>query len=190
MNIRACENFDYTLSVISRIKNLYDMGDDDIIDDIRDCSINEEFDVEGYEKVHEAAPFEYGEYLEDRDIEKYFCASEDMTEYYRLARKIGKLMGWIEENNHYIKEINNFVWKELRSVGDNYNFYEELYTGTRHKYASSLIIYVYPEFYEYWDLYFALREIFNNYSIQRKRLENEYQKLISSQYTAEMKEAA
>lgn len=190
MSMDRCELFEYALTVIRFVKNLYDMGDYDAVEEISDCSLNEDFDVEGFEKMHRAAPFETVDYDENGDNEKFFYSSEDMTEFYRIARKIGKLKGWTEENNRFIEQSKEFVWNELRGVKDNFYFYEKVYTGTRHKYASSVIIYVYPEFYQYLDLYFALRRIFNYYAEQKKRLESKYKRLISARYIAEIKEAA
>lgn len=190
MSMDKCELFEYALTVIRFVKELYDMEDYDAVEEIGDCSMNEDFDAEGFEKIYEAAPFEVVSYDDYGDSEKIFCSSEDMTEFYRIARKIGKLRGWTEENNRYINQSKEFVWNELRGVRDNFNFFEKLYTGTRHKYASSVIIYIYPEFYQYWDLYFALRRIFNYYSEQKTRLESRYQRLTTPKYIAEIKEAA
>lgn len=190
MDLRKCEEFGYVLDIIHRVKMLYDAGDDEAVEVMGNCTLGEEFEFEGYEHLCDAAPFSSVDYVEKYECEKYFFASEDMTEYYRLARKIGGLKGWSVKNNRYIQQAIQYDINTLRSVnGDGY-ISGTIYSKTHHKYASSWVIYVYSEFYNYWELFFALRDIFNNYSMQKKVLECEYRKLICEQCNQEMEAAA
>lgn len=174
-------DYEVVLSNLYKLKLLDENTEEDIQETIGDCILDEEFEIEGYERLYEAAPFTRIKYSEDGECDQYFFASEDMTEYYRLAKKIGRLKGWKESDNPYLKDAYCADIRRLRKIDDYGSVWGNLYTKTNHQYASSWIIYVYCEFYDYWGLFFAIRDIFSYYARQVKRLRLEYVRLFSKQ---------
>lgn len=59
--------------------------------------------------------------------------------------------------------------------------YGDVYSGTKHKYASSVNVYVYEEgcFYDYVGLYFSINTIFHYYEKQLKKLKKIYAGIIA-----------
>ena len=98
------------------------------------------------------------------------------SEYYRLAKKIGRLMGWSNKKNKYIKETLSYTIDRLNQINSGGCCYGDVYSGTKHKYASSINMYVYEEcgFYDYEGIYFAINAIFAYYEKQLKRLKRIY----------------
>lgn len=182
MDTAKCEAFCYVLDVISSIKKLYDEGDVEVAETLECCPLDDEFEFEGYQHLCEAAPFADMEYIEDMDCEKYFFSSEAMTEYYRLAKKIGRLKGWSEKNNPYIRAACDYDMTMLDGIS-NGEISGVLYMGTKHKYASSWIMHIYSGFFDYWNLFFALRDIFNHYENEKAALEMVYERLTAQNET-------
>lgn len=177
MNADKLSYYEPLISFISHIKHEYDYGDEEILEFVADCTLDESFEIEGYQHLDYAAPFTAYEYNDQYECAKYYFSSEDITEYYKLAYKIGELKGW-RGNNKYCEEAFNYDLDALRCVDTNCCVNGTLFMKTRHKYASGWLMYIYQDFYDYWGMCFAIRDIFHHYKIRRKALEREYNKLL------------
>lgn len=178
-----CIDCNLMLDQLYYLKVLDENTSEDIQEVMGDCTLGEEFEVEGYERMEDAAPFANISYSESCDCTKYFFSSEEMTEYYRIVRKIGRLKGWKEKDNPYLIDACNADIKQFRMINNNGSVYGNLYTKTNHKYASSWVLYVYSDFYDYWDLFFAIRNIFGQYKKRLQRIKLKYNRLLSEPIT-------
>lgn len=176
-------DYDLMLSHLYQLKLLDESTDEDIQEVMGDCVLDEGFEVEGYMHMNEAAPFTNIMSNEGGGYDRYFFSSEEITEYYRLVKKIGILKGWKEEDNPYFNNACNDDIKKLRAVSEYGCVYGDLHTKTNHKYASAWVIYVYYDFYDYWSLFFAIRNIFRQYEKRLQSLKLEYNRLLSEQIT-------
>lgn len=177
MNAENLSYYEPLISFISKIKREYDYGNEGIVEFVSDCSLDESFEIEGYEHLECAAPFTAYDYIDQYECGKYYFSSKDITEYYKLAYKIGELKGW-RGNNKYCQEAFEYDLDALRIVDTNGCVSGTLYMKTRHKYASGWLMYIHQDFYDYWAMCFAIQDIFHHYKIKRKALEREYKKLL------------
>lgn len=177
MNAERISDYERLVNFISQIKHEYEYGNEGIVDFVSDCSLDECFEPEGYEHLDRAAPFTAYEFIEQHECDKYYFSSEDITEYYKLAYKIGKLKGW-GGNNKYCNDAFRYDLDALHRVDTNGCVSGTLFMKTRHKYASGWLMHIYMDFYDYWSLCFAIQDIFHHYKIRRKALEREYKELL------------
>lgn len=111
-----------------------------------------------------------------------FFSSEYMTEYYKLAKKIGHLYGWKERENIYISNGRHTTLNFLNKMDSCNACCGVVHTGTRHKYASSLTVYIYEEeFYNYMELYFVINAIFRFFEKEVEKLKKIYISMLSVQ---------
>lgn len=172
---------DCMLSFIGRLKRFYDECGEKAFIDLSYMILNEETEFLFYETINESDFLVSMEYDEEKYLCRYFFSSENMTEYYKLAKKIGRLKGWSNKENKYISEALNYTLKCLDKIDTCGCCYGTVYSGTKHKYASSVNIYVYEEgcFYDYVGLYFAINTIFYYYEKQLKKLKKIYAGIIA-----------
>ena len=91
-----------------------------------------------------------------------------MTEYYKLAKKIGHLYGWKKHENIYISNGRHTTLNFLNNM-DSCN-------------ASSLTVYIYEEeFYNYMKLYFVINAIFRFFEKEVEKLKKIYISMLSVQ---------
>ena len=90
-------------------------------------------------------------------------------------------MGWSNKKNKYIKETLSYTIDRLNQINSGGCCYGDVYSGTKHKYASSVNVYVYEEgcFYDYVGLYFSINTIFHYYEKQLKKLKKIYAGIIA-----------
>lgn len=113
---------------------------------------------------------------------KCFFQAEYMTEYYKLAKKIGHLYGWKERENIYISNGRHTTLNFLNKMDSCNACCGVVHTGTRHKYASSLTVYIYEEeFYNYMELYFVINAIFRFFEKEVEKLKKIYISMLSVQ---------
>lgn len=167
---------DCMLSGIGRLKRYYDECGQEALTDLSHMFVDEDTECSFYEEILNSKFLISMEFNEETYYCRYFFSSEEMTEYYRLSKKIGRLMGWSHDENKYIKEAMSYTLKRLNKI-DTYGVcYGDVYSGTKHKYASSVNVYVCEEcgFYDYVGLYFAINAIFYYYKKQLRRLKQIY----------------
>ena len=177
MDIYKYDEFYRIVQLLEDIKELYDSGDTKIVDDIADCPLDEELETMAYEYIYSADFLINYDYDEENECGEMVFSSDDMVQYYKLARKIGKLKGWNDENNPYILRAEGYDLELLEKIDGTY-ISGLLYTKPDKKHRISWEMEMYCEFYEYWELYFAMRVIFHNYSTQKDILKREYRKLL------------
>lgn len=167
---------DCVLSFIGRLKRYYDECGKEALADLVHVFLDEDAECSFYEAMFDSKFLISSEFNEETYCCRYFFASEEMTEYYRLAKKIGRLMGWSNKKNKYIKETLSYTIDRLNQINSGGCCYGDIYSGTKHKYASSINMYVYEEcgFYDYEGIYFAINAIFAYYEKQLKRLKRIY----------------
>lgn len=173
---------DYTLSLIGRLKRHYDESGEETMIGLSDFILDEDSECSFYEEIYCSKFLVSIDFNEETYCTKYFFASEEMTEYYRFAKKIGSLMGWRCKENKYISEALSYSLNRLDKINTSGGYcYGHVYSGTKHKYASSVNVYVYEEcgFYDYEGLYFAINDIFLYYEKQLKRLKKIYAGIIA-----------
>ena len=111
-----------------------------------------------------------------------FFSSEDMTEYYKLAKKIGHLCGWKKHENIYTSNGRHTTLNFLNKMGSCNACCGVVHTGTRHKYASSITVYICEEeFYNYMELYFVINAIFRFFEKEVEKLKKIYISMLSVQ---------
>ena len=96
-----------------------------------------------------------------------------------FARKIGKLNGWKDDDNPYILGAEGYDIESLRQIDEGF-ISGLLYTKPDKNHEISWEFEITCEFYDYWGLYFALRDIFHHYSVQKEILKREYRKLLKA----------
>lgn len=169
------------LSFIGRLKRHYDESGEEAFAELSGMILDEDTEFLFYEEVYGSRFLISTEFNERSFCSKYFFASDEMTEYYRLAKKIGKLKGWSNKENKYIKKSLYYATERLNQIDTGGCCYGNVYSGTKHRYASSINVYVYEEgwFFDYVGLYFAINVIFDYYEKQLKKLRKIYIGIIS-----------
>lgn len=173
---------DCMLSFIGRLKRHYDEGGEKAIIELSDVILNEDSECSFYESIYYSEFLISTEFNDDTYYSRYFFSSEKMTEYYRLAKKIGRLMGWSYKENKYRERATSYTIRRLNKIDTSGGAcYGNVYSGTKHRYASSVNVYVYEEcgFYDYEGLYFAIIDIFDYYEKQLKILKKIYAGIIA-----------
>lgn len=173
---------DCTLSFIGRLKRYYNECGEKALTDLSYMPLDEDTEfLLFYEALIDSEFLVSSELNEETCCCKYFFSSEEMTEYYRLAKKIGRLKGWRNKKNKYISDALFYTVDRLCQIHTDGSCYGNVYSGTKHKYASSVNIYVYEEgcFYDYAGLYFAINAIFYYYEKQLRRLKKIYAGIIA-----------
>ena len=172
---------DCMLSFISRLKRHYDECGEKAFTELSYMLLDEETEFLFYETIRESDFLVNCEFNEETYCCRNFFSSEEMTEYYRLAKKIGRLKGWSKKENKYIRDALNYTLKRLDKIDTCGCCYGDVYSGTKHKYASSVNVYVYEEgcFYDYVGLYFSINTIFHYYEKQLKKLKKIYAGIIA-----------
>lgn len=168
---------DCTLSLIGRLKRHYDESGKDAMIGLSNFVLDEDGECSFYEVIYCSKFLVSAEFNEETYCCRYFFSSEEMTEYYRLAKKIGRLKGWSNKENEHIREALSYSLNRLDKIDTSGGCcYGDVYSGTKHKYASSINVYVYEEcgFYDYEGLYFAINDIFLYYEKQLKKLRKIY----------------
>lgn len=170
------------LETIREIKQCMEHYDAYNTDDLRNISLSETSMCEFYEELFMNKYLVSTEYDEKTASSKYFFSSDEMTEYYRLSYRIGKKLGQSNWNNTYRSKALQKTLAYLNSVETNGACYGIVHSGTRHRYASSVTIYIYEEeFYEYMQLYFAVNAIFRYYKEEVKKLRKIYISMLDRQ---------
>ena len=82
---------DCMLSFISRLKRHYDECGEKAFTELSYMLLDEETEFLFYETIRESDFLVNCEFNEETYCCRYFFSSEEMTEYYRLAKKIGRL---------------------------------------------------------------------------------------------------
>lgn len=160
---------DGILESIREIKQCVEYYDADDVDDLQNISLSETSMCEFYEELSMSKYLVSVEYNEETACAKYFFSSKDMTEYFRLSDKICKKSGESKEDNTYRRIAIFHTLEYLNSIETNGACYGIVHSGTSHKYASSVTIYICEEeFYEYMQLYFAVNAIFSYGSMSIK----------------------
>ncbi len=171
---------EYVLDQIGRLKRYYDNDGEEVIIELPDMTLDEEYECLFYELMFESGFLVSHDFNEETYCSKYFFSSDEMTEYFRLAKKIGRLVGWSHKKNPYIDKALTYTIKRLDKIHTDGCCYGEVYSGTKHKYASSVNVYVYEEgFYDYESLYFAQNAIYHYYEKQLKKLKRRYLSIIA-----------
>jgi len=179
-------DFSESLDILMTLKLEYDKGRTKFIENISRCVLDNDLYFDAYfECLASAAKFSYNDYLEEYEVEKWFFSSDEMTEFYKLARKIGRIKGQTEKENTYINEAYDFSMDSLNF--SSYSASGYLYTGTKHRYASSWVMYLTCDFCEHFALASAVTEIFEYYNNMVVKLRNDYANLT---YVTELEEAA
>lgn len=170
------------LEVIREIKQCMEYYDAYNADDLQNISLSETSMCEFYEELSMSKYLVSVEYNEETTCAKYFFSSDEMTEYYRLSYRIGKKSGQSKGNNVYISKALQKTLAYLNSVETNGACCGIVHSGTRHRYASSVTIYICEEeFYEYMKLYFAVNAIFRYYKEEVKKLRKIYISMLDTE---------
>lgn len=170
------------LNVICDMKYCSDVYGKEILDDYPDIDLGEETEWSFYEELYQSEYFISGKYYDGISEAKMFFSSEYMTEYYKLAKKIGHLYGWKERENIYISNGRHTTLNFLNKMDSCNACCGVVHTGTRHKYASSLTVYIYEEeFYNYMELYFVINAIFRFFEKEAEKLKKIYISMLSVQ---------
>lgn len=168
------------LDFIGRLKQHYDNDGEEAITELPNMVLGEEYECSFYELMYESGFLISMQFNEKTYCSKYFFSSDEMTEYYRLARKIGRLVGWSNKENPYIDKALSYTISRLDKIASYGSCYGDVYSGTKHRYASSVNVYVYEEeFYDYEGLYFATNAIWHYYEKQLKKLKRVYLNIIA-----------
>lgn len=178
MDIDKLDMFGKLLSFITDIRELIEMGDDRVKNDLSGLNIDEDTEMYSLEYLLEL-PYIISYDFDDDGNTLLYLSSRDTTEYYRLAKKIGSINGRSRENNEYIQCAINYdidIFNGIRNMG----WYDgSVSTSTKHKFGSGWKMYLSYEFCGHWELYFAIRKIFQHYKNERIRLRRIYHELIS-----------
>lgn len=162
---------EYVLDRICRLKRYYDNDGEEAIIELPDMTLDDEYECMFFELMFESGFLVSHDFNEKTYCSKYFFSSDEMTEYFRIAKKIGRLMGRSNKENPYIDEALTYTIKRLNEIHTDGCCDGTVYSGTNHKYASSVNVYVYEEgFYDYEGLYFAQNAIYHYYEKQLKNL--------------------
>jgi hypothetical protein len=172
--------YNCALDFIGRLKRHYDNDGEEAITELPDMLLDEEYECAFYELMFESCFLISVQFNEETFCSKYFFSSDEMTEYYRLAKKIGRLVGWSNKKNPYIDRALSYTIKRLDKIATYGSCYGDVYCGTKHRYASSVNVYVYEEgFYDYEGLYFAANAIWHYYERELKKLKRVYLNIIA-----------
>ena len=177
MYFHEIECFDYILGMLSIIQLMRDYQKaDQLLDQYDKCEIDPDFECELFlDAMGYAVEFLSVHYIESEDCEEYFMADETMTEYYRLCRDYGRKCGIKWKMNPYVQKADQMVKQSMDTITD-YGFSWKISTGVRHKYASSLHFYRYPDFMQTVQLIESVLEIFEFYHTEIKILKAELSK--------------
>lgn len=169
---------EYTLDQIGKYKDYYDKFGGEVFDGVYDYPLGEDFDCQFYEQLSCLDSLIDGDYNDEQGYATYIFSSREMKDYYKMARKLGRIMG-MKDNNKYIKNVIDYDFKCLKIVDTSGYCFGSIYTETNKTHQCSWEMEVYDEFYDYENLYFALRAIFINYREQLKKLRKLYHYIVS-----------
>ena len=127
------------MAVLSIDKTLYDSGFSVTGSDI-DCDYL-------YEVFYDAVYAMDGDCEEDENSDCciYTFRGKKIKEYVMLALKYGRLNGIANDQNFWIKRLENFIDEEMRSIRDySYDYDYNIVSVKR----AFLKVYIYPEFYQ------------------------------------------
>ena len=111
-----------------------------------------------YEVFYDAVYAMYGDYEEDENSDCciYTFRGKKIKEYVSLALKYGRLNGIANDQNFWIKRLENFIDEEMCSIGDySYDYNYNIVSVKR----AFLKVYIYPEFYQTVSLIRAVSSI-------------------------------
>ena len=164
------------LAAISLFKYLYDNGKSDIVDGWKGTEFYYDYLPEiFYESMEAASQIVFICDEENYSADKWYFADSAMTEYYRLARKLCKLKGIGRKNDPYDKAARDFI--KYADSNPGYAFDLFLRTGIRNEESSHILLYVYHEFNNPFDLAEFINSVFDFYREKLQEMKAEYERL-------------
>ena len=164
MRFQDIDGFEYCLGAVSILHLMLDYGKgEDLMKHYGNWEITEDLNWEIYmSALDQITDIVSGRYIEAYDCDEYFFSSDDMTEYYRRCKEFGRRHGIRWDENPFVKK----AWDEVCETMDlnDHGYDWRLVTGTRHKNASSLHFYRYPDFFQTVEMVEAILIIFDFYS--------------------------
>jgi len=178
------------LDHLMTIKYYFDEGSDNVVNLFSNYDEDiEEVECDYYELLYNAGEFVNNKTVYYRDengnidenepmYDMWFYSSCEMTEYYKFLNKLYRagFLDW----QQYSKEKNEmlFIAREylLGSPSSYYNGINfSLYTKFNHKYASSINIYIDPNYcYSTFEIACSIRTLFDLYSQRLEALKKKY----------------
>ena len=146
MRFAEIEDFEHLLGMLSVIQIMRDSGDEKpLLDEYKDFDI--ELDLEWtlfFDALEQSAECYRCHYLEGDDCDEHFFSDRVMTEYYRLCKEYGRRNDFKFAENPYVAKADKYVHQCMEI--DDYGYGWKLSTGTQHKHASALHVFLYPDF--------------------------------------------
>jgi len=165
--------FNAHIEILALSKTFFDIGRQDVLKgSFGENGYDGDFYADiFFEGMEQAAEFVYADYIEEWEVDKWFVADEAMTRFYKLCKELSRLHGIPFHDNPYVIKAEQFVRETLTFYSGGLDI--RFYTGTRHKYASSFVIYIYPEFYANLELIQGLVKVFHFYKTEAVSLQAE-----------------
>jgi hypothetical protein len=161
------------LSAVSLLKYMYDNGNAEVVSQMsEETFMYDTLPTLYYGAMNYAAEYVIESDSEDYGANKWYFADPDMTGYYRMAKKLGRLRGISKRNNPYYAKARRFIFDRLG--GGYYAFSLVLHTGTKRRYSSAVILYVSYDFNDPFDLAEFMHQIFVFYRRELAAMRAEY----------------
>ena len=172
--INNIDSFDSLLGTLSIIQYLRIYGKANaILETYKNMEICLDFEYElFYDALSHSVEFFSYQYCENHDFEELFISDSTMNEYYKLSYAYGHKHNLPANQNPYIKNADDFVCDSMNEIQD-HGFQWKISRGTKHKYASAIHVYKYPDFIQIVSLVQSVLEIFEFYHDEVAKLREE-----------------
>ena len=180
-------SMDEALSVISLLKYLYDHGKGEFIENRSKMEFSyEDCIAELYwEAMNAAAEHVHNTYVEEYAADRWYFSDPVMVEYYRLTQELCAFKGLGFDGSSYDKAARDFI--RYADTNPGFAFDLVLKTKTRRRKPCHILIYVYQDFDDPFDLAEYINSVFDFYREKLPGLQEEYARLTTP---AELEAAA
>ena len=166
-------SMDEILVTLSLLKLMFDNGNSEIVSEIGD----EEFYYDNmfefyYRSMNRAAEKVCGGYSEEYESDKWYFSDPAITEYYKMAYKLGRLKGIRKSKIPYINKMKNYFYYAYS--GDGSGVYVTAHEGNKNP---ALVVYTYENFCEPAHLAEYMHKVMLFYKTEVEIMKREWEEL-------------